>query len=353
MTFIHPVIMVGGSGTRLWPMSTPDMPKQFQILFGNLSLFQNTVKRVSGQLGSATFRPPIIIGAARFQDIIKQQLKEIGVEAGAIILEPCARNTAAVAAVAAQIVDQTDQGLALLVPADHYISDVAAFRTAIDQSITAAQNGWISTFGVTPTYPATGYGYIKAGEPIDKHVSQIATFCEKPDLKVAQSYLDEKQYFWNTGIFLFSPNTMMNELSKHAQDILHTTRTALQNCTALNGCKLLEETSFSKCTDISIDYAIMEKTAHAAVVPGLECGWSDVGSWDAIAKLNTDSQPLNIVSIDNAGCHIQTDDKITIAAIGLDNLIIAANADKILIIPKDRAQDVQKIINELKDRKLY
>lgn len=350
MRLIYPILMVGGAGTRLWPVSRKSMPKQFQTLITSKSLFQETVSRVTGTYHDIQFAPPIIMGAAHYKDIIEAQLDEIGIEPTAIILEPCPRSTTPVAAVCSQIISQIDNGLALLLPSDHHIADVDTFRAAIAEAMPTAQQEWITTFGITPTRPETGFGYIKAGEKIEARTNKVASFTEKPDLERAKIYQSSNEYFWNAGIFLFAPNRMLTELQELAPGILHHATQSLSNASRQAQVIHLEEVSFSKCDNISLDYSVMEKTKHAALYNGLECGWSDVGNWQAISELKPSITSKDIISLENSNCHMQTDGSLTIAALGLSDLVIVVHDGAVLVMHKDRAQNVQDVISELKAR---
>lgn len=352
MTLIYPVLMVGGAGTRLWPTSKNSMPKQFQPLITDRSLFEDTVLRVTGSHNDIQFTPPIIIGAKRYEGIIDSQLKNIGTQATAIILEPLQRSTTPVAAICSQILKKADNGIALLLPSDHHIPDTNSFRTAIAQASKTAQDGWITALGIKPTYPATGYGYIKAGRALTEKTCHIDSFREKPNLAQAHVYLDDEDYFWNSGIFLFQADRMLEELNKYASVTTSNAIDAFLHA-EIKGRKIyLEDSRFSKCESISLDYSVMEKTKHAAVYTDLQCGWNDVGDWKAISDLNTCTEHANIVSIDNTNCYIHTDGSKIITALGLSDLIIVAEKDNVLIIPKARTQDVQEIIKELRKRGL-
>ena len=268
------------------------------------------------------------------------------------MLEPCPRNTTPVAAVAAQLVSDFGDGLALLLPSDHYIPDTQSFVDAIAQSAPVAQDGSIVTLGITPTFPATGFGYIRPGDEIGSKIRKVAEFCEKPDAEKAESYFTQKSHFWNAGIFLFSPERMLAELEEYAGDTLASTRSALKNAARTGDAIVLEEASFAKCDSISIDYSVMENTAYAAVFPGLSCGWNDVGSWDAVANLTSSATADSLVEMDNTDCYFHTDGKINIAAVGLTGLVVVSYDGNLLIVPKERAQDVSKLLKDIKSRGL-
>ncbi len=346
-TRIQPVIMSGGAGTRLWPMSRAARPKQFLPLVTDRSLFQETAARLSGD-DDVDFLPPVVIAGAQHAALIRAQLKEIDIEPAAIIIEPIARNTAAVAAVAAAWTERRAKGaLTLLAPADHHIANADAFRRAVVAGAAAASKGAIVTFGVRPTEPHTGYGYIEAGAAISSGCAEVAAFREKPDRQTAEHYVNGGRHFWNAGIFLFSPELMAAELAAHAPAILNEASAALDGARLVDGVLVLDATRFAACPSESIDYAVMEKTKRAAVVGPIDVGWSDIGAWTAIASNDGDRR---VIAIDCDGAVIRTDGPF-IGAIGIKDMIIVATGDAILIAPKSRAQDVKKIVDELKARK--
>ncbi|MCB2096383.1 MAG: mannose-1-phosphate guanylyltransferase/mannose-6-phosphate isomerase [Parvularculaceae bacterium] len=343
---IQPVIMSGGAGTRLWPMSRAARPKQFLPLVSRASLFQETAERMTGG-GAVDFAAPIVIAGAAHADIIAAQLEDIGVRPAAIIIEPCPRNTAAVAAVAAAWTAQMRPGaLCLLAPADHHIADPDAFRAAVAQGAGPAAKGAIVTFGVRPSEPHTGYGYIEAGAPISDGVAEVAAFREKPDRQTAEQYLKSGRYFWNAGIFLYAPDAMTGEIAAFAPAIGLEAAAALSKAAHDGVICRLDAARFAACPADSIDYAVMERTARAAVVGPLDAGWSDIGAWTA---LEGGAEDARVAALDCDGVVIRTDGPF-IGAIGVSDLIIVATGDAVLVAPKSRAQDVKKIIDELKAR---
>lgn len=343
---IQPVIMSGGAGTRLWPMSRKARPKQFLPLVTENTMFQETVKRVCPS-SDGNFLPPAIIAGAAHGAIIAEQLQEIKTEASAILLEPMPRNTAAVAAAAAAWVrKQGSDALILLMPADHHIEDAAGFRAAVHEGAAAAKDGHIVTFGIAPKTPHTGYGYIKSGESLIGAVSKVAAFKEKPTRDTAERYLKEGGYHWNAGIFLFSADAMLEELERHEPAIATGAIAALENA-APNGKALrLEETAFAQCPSDSIDYAVMERTEKAAVVAPVDVGWTDIGSW---SELKTDTDDERIFEHNNKDTVICTDGPF-VGALGVENLIVVATGDAVLIARRDDAQSVRLLVDELKKR---
>lgn len=342
---IQPVIMSGGSGTRLWPMSRAARPKQFLKLVTDKTMFQETALRVQGDNGD--FLDPVIIAGGKHGAIIAAQLAETGVTPAEIILEPCARNTAAVAAVAAAWAACRDEdALILLMPADHHIADAEGFRCAVEKGANAARNGYIVTFGIKPENPHTGYGYIHAGEKLFDSVYSVAAFKEKPKLETAKQYLEDGGYFWNAGIFLFSAKAMLSELEEHAPGIKKAATDALDASVMSGAARRLDEQVFSPCPSDSIDYAVMEKTAKAAIVAPVDVGWTDIGSW---SEVSSQGDGENVAVINGENNVIRTDGPF-IAAAGVDDLIIIATGDAVLVARRDNAQDVRRLVEELKKR---
>lgn len=346
---IQPVIMSGGSGTRLWPMSRAAKPKQFLKLVTDRTMFQETAERVAPQANDLFARPVVIAGAGHGA-IITEQLEEIDIIPDEIILEPVPRNTAAVAAVAAAWVEsQDDDALILLMPADHHIADAPAFRDAVIKASKAAEDGLITTFGIKPDRPHTGYGYIQAGETISDGVFTVAAFKEKPDAKTAQEYVDKGDFFWNAGIFLFRASAMLSELDALAPEIRAAATEALKNSVMSGAARRLDETTFSACPSDSIDYAVMEKTERAAVAGPINVGWSDIGSW---SEVSAQTDKVNVIETGGGENIICTDDDVIVAAAGVDGLIIVATGDAVLVARKDNAQEVRAVVEELKKRGL-
>ena len=342
---IQPVIMSGGSGTRLWPMSRNARPKQFLKLVTDKTMFQETALRVHDESGA--YLNPVIISGRKHGAIVTEQLAEIDIPAAEIILEPCQRNTAAVAAVAACWVARgKEDALILLMPADHHIADAKGFRRAVNTGAKAAEEGYIVTFGIKPENPHTGYGYIHTGGKLQPSIFEVAAFKEKPDIETAQKYLDDGGYFWNAGIFLFSAKAMLDELERHAPDIKKFAGKALDE-SAMSGAALrLDEPAFELCPANSIDYAVMEKTEKAAIVAPVDVGWTDIGSWSELDALQTSD---NVVTIGCENNVIRTDGP-AVGVAGVDNLIIVVTSDAVLVARRDSAQEVRAIVEELKKR---
>jgi len=344
LPLIQPVIMSGGAGTRLWPMSRKARPKQFLPLSGERSLFQETALRLSG----GQFLPPLIVAGEAHGALVRSQLAAVNVTPAAIIIEPMARNTAAVAAVAAAWTAKAQtNALVLLTPADHHVADAKTFRAAVLRGAGAAAKGAIVTFGIKPAEAHTGFGYIETGAEISSGVFEVTAFREKPDRATAERYVSGGRHFWNAGVFLFAPATMDGELHAHAPAIRRAAANALAAGALKDGAVTLDPECFAECPADSVDYAIMEKTRRAAVVAPVDAGWSDVGSWTAVGPAIDDGR---IAALDCGDNVIRTDGPF-IAAIGVSDLVIVATEGAVLVIPKDRAQDVKKIIDELKSRR--
>lgn len=338
--------MSGGAGTRLWPMSRTAHPKQFLKLVTDKTMFQETALRVATQ-ADENYAPPVVIAGAGHGALVADQLVDIGIAASEIILEPCPRNTAAVAAVASAWVEaRGDDALILLMPADHHIADAHGFRRAVSVAAKAAEDGFIMTFGIKPKYAHTGYGYIEAGENVADGVYRVADFKEKPDAATAQSYIDKGGFYWNAGIFLFRASDMLEQLERLAPNIRKASTDALRQSVMSGVARRLDETRFEACPADSIDYAVMEKTDRAGVVAPVDVGWTDIGSWSEVASQTGDE---SVIEYGGNGNIIRTDG-LLIAAAGVSNLIIVAVDDAVLVARKDDAQQVRAIVEELKKR---
>jgi mannose-1-phosphate guanylyltransferase/mannose-6-phosphate isomerase len=350
---VVPVIMSGGSGTRLWPLSTPDRPKQFHAFNSDASMIQETALRTSGE-GPVDFLPPLVVCANRHRVLVADHMAEAGITPSAVVLEPVPRNTAPVAVIASELVAELHPGaLVLLVAADHVIADRDGFVAAVAQAAETARDH-IVTFGVTPSRPETGYGYIQCGEPLAEGVFKVARFAEKPAREVAERYLAEGGYAWNAGIFLFSPDTMLAEMANSRPDILEAALEALAaSPRTAEGVIALDLERFAACPSESIDYAVMEKTKVAAVAPG-EFGWADIGSWSELWRLGPHDEAGNrlrgdALALDTRGSLVWSDGP-TVAVLGLDDLIVVAAGDAVVVAPKARAQDVKALLERLKER---
>ncbi|HWU70972.1 MAG TPA: mannose-1-phosphate guanylyltransferase/mannose-6-phosphate isomerase, partial [Pseudoxanthomonas sp.] len=276
---LHPVILSGGSGSRLWPLSRQNLPKQFLALVGEHSLYQETVLRASRLPGA---QAPVTVCSDDHRFMVGEQLQGIGIPSGGILLEPVARNTApAIALAALHLIAASPEAMMLVLPADHLIEDEAAFRDAVERALALAEAGWLVTFGIQPDYPETGYGYIARGEALGEDGYKVARFVEKPDLATAEAYLADGGYAWNSGMFLFKAQRYLDELAAHAPVMLDAVRKAHAAARGDLDFIRVDADAFAASSNDSIDYAVMEKTARAAVVP-VSCGWSDIGSWSSL-----------------------------------------------------------------------
>jgi len=343
---IVPVVMSGGSGTRLWPLSTEAKPKQFHALGGgDLTMIQETVRRFDSA--------PILVCNHRQSDLAFAAMSAVAAEPLAVVLEPFGRNTAAVAVIAALLVREADpDALVLLAPADHLMADVEAFRRAVEAGAEAARER-IVVFGLKPDRPETGYGYIRRAEPIAPGVHRVEGFYEKPDQATAERYLAEGDYAWNAGIFLFAPEVMLGEMRAHRPDVLEAATQALARARRDGATVRLDAEAFARCPGVSVDYAVMEKTARAAVVP-CDPGWADVGSWNELWRLGDKDAGGNrargeVVAIDTEGSLIWSDGPV-VGVVGMTDVIVVATADGVLVMPRDRAQDAKLVVEALKAR---
>jgi mannose-1-phosphate guanylyltransferase/mannose-6-phosphate isomerase len=347
---IHPVVLSGGSGTRLWPMSRTLYPKQLLRLLGDDSLLQQTVRRVADR---DRFAPPLLVANEEHRFIIAEQLREIGAPARALLLEPVGRNTAPAACVAAMALAESDpDALMLLLPSDHMIADEAAFAAATSRAAAAARGGALVTFGITPERPETGYGYIRRGAALDgiDQVFRVAEFVEKPGRELAQSFVASGEYFWNGGIFLFPAALYLDELERARPDIVAACGRALAEASRDADFIRLGKEAFHACPADSIDYALMEHTARAAVVP-VGMGWSDVGSWDALWELSDkdgagNAIAGNVVAENTRNCYLRSEAGL-VAATGIEDLVVVATADALMLAPRNRTQEVRGLVARL------
>jgi len=345
-SLIYPVILSGGAGTRLWPISRRDFPKQFIQLINEKSPLQETALRVSGDGYSSA--SVICNEAHRF--LVAEQISQVGVDLGNIILEPVGRNTCPAVAVAALMVrDIEPEGLVLLLPSDHLVTDQVAFRCVAESAKTIAEKGYLVTFGMTPTRPETGYGYIKVGSALSEGEGghHVVRFAEKPDLSQASDYLKSGDYAWNSGIFMFRADRLIEELEHHAPDILTAAVGSWEKSLRDLDFIRLDANAFEASPSISVDYAIMEKTDRAAVIP-VEMGWSDLGTWDALWEVSGRDEDDNacsgdVIAVDTHGSYLRSDGPV-MAVLGLENVIAVATDDALLIASKDRAQEVNTIV---------
>ncbi|WKL58575.1 mannose-1-phosphate guanylyltransferase/mannose-6-phosphate isomerase [Asticcacaulis sp. ZE23SCel15] len=345
---ILPVIMSGGSGTRLWPMSTPEKPKQFHALGTENTMIQETALRLSGD----NFLKPMVICGKSHRAVALDQLTEAGRSPQAIIVEPMARNTAAVAAVAALAAMEYDpEALVLMAPADHVITRPLAFRQVVLASAEVARER-IVTFGIRPLSPETGYGYIQRGEALGDNIFAVRRFLEKPNLDTAKTYLEDGSYDWNAGIFLFSPQVMIEELRAYAPEVLSASEAAYAKAHRHAETIELEAEAFSMCPSISIDYAVMENTEKAAVAP-CYIGWADVGGFSELWRLGAKDESGNHsmgpkILIDAENCLIRAEGP-PVAVIGMRDTMIISTPAGVLVAPLSLAQEVKKAAEAAKN----
>ncbi|HUC69541.1 MAG TPA: mannose-1-phosphate guanylyltransferase/mannose-6-phosphate isomerase [Stellaceae bacterium] len=347
---IHPVILSGGSGTRLWPLSRALYPKQLLPLVSERSLLQEAALRVTD---GAHFAPPLVIANDEHRFIVAEHLRRAGVHPEAIVLEPMGRNTAPAIAVAALLLSAAaSDALMLVLPSDHAIAEVPAFRTAIDRAAAAARRGRLVTFGITADRPETGYGYIRSGAPIAgcDGAFEVAAFVEKPDQARAEAYLAAGDYFWNSGIFLFPAGLFIAELERRHPATVAACRKALDHARRDLDFLRLDAASFAAAENTSIDYGVMEHTDKAAVIP-VDMGWSDVGTWDALWQASGKDAAGNVchgdvLAEDVRNSYLRAEHGL-VTALGIEDLVVVATADAVMVARRDRTQDVKQIVARL------
>ena len=345
---ITPVILSGGSGTRLWPLSRKQHPKQYLSLADEQTMLQATIERLQGLEDLAA---PVIICNQEHRFLVAEQLQQINIEKPTIILEPEGKNTAPAIAAAAHYIKN---GLMLILPADHIIQDTQAFHQAIKIAIKQAEQDKLTTFGITPAEPNTGYGYIEKSSDMEDHACKIKRFVEKPDLEAAKQYLKDGNYLWNSGMFVFTAQNYLKELSKYNPQISERCKQAIEQAKQDYDFLRLDPAEFAKSPADSIDYAVMEKTENAVVV-ALDAGWNDIGNWSALYQIGEKDKNGNVIkgnaiTTETTNSYINANHHM-VATIGVDNLIIVDTADATLVVSKDKTQQVKQIVEQLQQQK--
>lgn len=352
---IIPVILAGGSGTRLWPISTAEKPKQFSRLISKETLFQSTLKRLTNV---SNVSDPIIICNKNHFELAQNDLAEIGIKNATFILEPIGKNTAPAIAIAAlEVLSKNKENLdfdpiLLVLASDHVITNTESFNLAINNAQKYSSLGHLVCFGVTPRKPETGYGYIKIGEQFDKENAYIINhFVEKPNLATAERYLDSREYFWNSGMFMFRAKKYLKELKKNAADIFSACEKAFAKSEFVNNVLNLDKELFSLCRSDSVDYAVMEHTENSVVIV-LDVGWNDLGSWNSLweyfpkdAEKNVILGDAQVFSVENSYIHAT---KRKVVVVGVENCIVVETENAVLVLAKDKDKDIKKILDEMK-----
>ncbi len=349
---IYPIILSGGAGTRLWPLSRAALPKQLLPLVTDRTMLQETALRLSGRDG---MMQPLVVCGNEHRFLVAEQMREIGVNPLGILLEPVGRNTAPAVAAAAHYLAAIDpQAVMLVLPADHVIKDVDAFYAAVQRAATQVEGGALATFGIVPSAPETGYGYIQSGEPLKADgCFSVARFVEKPNRETAQGFIDAGNFFWNSGMFLFRADAYLKELAQFQPVMAKSSEEAVtKGYRDLDFCRL-DEAAFTACPADSIDYAVMEQTARAVVVPA-SIGWDDVGSWTALADVQQSDANRNVtrgdVYLDDVSNTLVRAEGRIVAAIGVQDLVIVETADAVLVAHKDQVQRVKQVVDHLKTK---
>ena len=348
---LAPVILSGGSGTRLWPLSRKNLPKQFLALGGNTAtLFRQTVARARAAVADGI---PIVVCSDAHRFLVAEQLRALEVDGAPILLEPVPRNTAPAIALAAwQALSRDADATLLVLPADHLIGDTPRFVEAVGQALPLAAAGWLVTFGIEPTAPETGFGYIQHAEVIGDNGFRVERFVEKPDAATAKTYLAAGNYAWNSGMFLFKAQRYLDELEQYAPAMHAASQAAFKQAKTDLDFVRVDKEAFAASPDNSIDYTVMEKTTRAAVVP-VSCGWSDIGSWDAlwaVSQRDNDGNRLegDVIAIDSHNCFVRGTERRLIAALGLDDMVVIDTPDAVMIAPRARVQDVKQLVERIK-----
>ncbi len=347
---VFAVIMAGGSGTRFWPLSRSTKPKQFLALTSKEPLIAETMKRMAGL--STPARTSVVCGA-KHAALVRKALPKLPKQN--VVVEPEARNTApAIALACAHVAHSNPQGILVVLPSDQHVADLKGFRASIEEAVRVAREGRIVTLGITPSRPETGYGYIRVGGPLSGQARQVAAFVEKPNLETAQGYLSSGDYLWNAGIFVFRADVMMEALGRHVPEMVKPLAAVRAAWGTKKAAAVLKK-QFAKMPATSIDYAVAEKETSIAVVPA-SCGWSDVGSFNALPDVRPHDAFGNVsegpaILIDSSGSVVLAGKRL-IAVVGMKDVVVVDAGDALLVIPKDKCQDVRKVVEALKARKL-
>lgn len=342
---IVPVILSGGSGTRLWPLSTAERPKQFLPLVGDESLFHQTLDRVSDRQDYAA---PVVVANAAHMDFCLDEIAEC--DGAQLILEPFARNTAAAIVMAVEVVRQNcgPHATILVMPSDHLIGDPERFHAAVRDGEATAAAGRLVTFGVTPNGPETGYGYIEAGAALDdaSGAFEVTGFTEKPELATARALVATGRHYWNAGIFLFRVEDFLRESASHASEIHESAVRAVSKAERRGACIFPAGSELEACPNISVDYAVMERSSCIAMIP-LSADWSDVGSWDALANLGHGASPQALVTaVQSGNCYVRSD-RLKVGLLGVDDLVVVASGNHVLIMRKGHSQHIRQLVAQV------
>lgn len=347
------VILCGGSGSRLWPLSREQYPKQLIALLGESSLLQETLKRLDGCLGDGFEpAPALVVANEEYRFLVAEQIREIGAPQVRIALEPCGRNTAPALTVAA-LLCRDDDPLMVVMPADHVLGDLSAFQQALRQALAHAAAGKVVTFGIVPRAPETGFGYIRQGEPLAIGGFGIRAFVEKPDLETAKAYLESGDYLWNSGIFVMRSSVWLAQLGARRPDMLAACEAAVQQGSRDQDFIRLQAESFAACPSDSIDYAVLEHLAGASgVVVPLDADWSDVGSWGALWEIGSKDAAGNVLrgdvlALESEGCYLRSEHRL-VAAVGIKDVVVVETPDAVLVAHKDHLQSVKQVVTRLK-----
>lgn len=357
MSLVVPVLLAGGSGTRLWPLSRKSYPKQFSNIIGDQSLFQQSALRLTSS-DKVNFAPHVTMTNSDFRFIVGEQLQSVGISPGPILIEPEGKNTApAILAASLYAFERDKDAILLVAPSDHAIPDVEAFHGAIAKGIDAVQDGKIVTFGITPRRPETGYGYLELSEPTSGEAVDLVRFVEKPDAFNAQTMLEAGNFLWNSGIFLFSASDIVDAFKLYLPELIEHVQASIDEGTSDLDFWRLDPSAWSKCDDISIDYAIMERASNLVALP-FSAGWSDLGGWDAVwdemeRDQNGVAMSANACAIDCKDSLLRSESEgLELVGLGLENILAIAMPDAVLIAHKDRSQDVKHVINKLKSENI-